>query len=112
MAKAKDLSVRIYKVTETFPRSEMFGLTSQMRRAAVSIAANIAEGNKRNSRKDYRHFLHTAMGSGAELESHLEIAEGVQLIGKGQCADMKSLLSEIMKMLSTIARKLSDLPNP
>ena len=78
--KAKELAIRVYKITETFPRAELFGLTNQMRRAAVSIAANIAEGNKRSTRKDYKHFLHNALGSGAELESHLEIAEGIGLI--------------------------------
>lgn len=65
----------IYKLTENFPKSEIYGLTSQMRRAAVSIPSNIAEGKMRGTRKDYRHFLLNAYGSGAELETQIEIAK-------------------------------------
>lgn len=64
-----DLVVALYKMTEKLPKSEMFGLTSQMRRSVVSIPSNIAEGRRRGSRKDYRKFLIIAYASGAELET-------------------------------------------
>jgi len=73
--KARDLAVEIYRLTEGFPKSELFGLTSQMRRAAISISSNIAESYGRFHRKDKDHFLVIAFGSGSELESQLEIAK-------------------------------------
>ena len=73
--KSMDLVVEIYKLTKNFPKSEIYGLTSQMKRCAVSIPSNIAEGRRRGSRKDYRHFLIIAYGSGAELETQIEIVK-------------------------------------
>ena len=67
--KSVELVVEIYKLTENFPKSEIYGTTSQMRRAAVSIPSNIAEGKSRGTRKDFRHFLLNSFGSGAELET-------------------------------------------
>ena len=68
-SRSVDLVTRIYKVTEKFPKSEMFGLTSQIRRAAVSVPSNIAEGSGRRSAKELIYFLHIAIGSMAELET-------------------------------------------
>lgn len=65
----------IYKLTQTFPKDELYGLTSQIRRAAVSIPSNIAEGNERNSHKEFNQFLHIALGSAAELSTQLLIAK-------------------------------------
>ncbi len=73
--KSMDLIVAIYKLTEYLPKSEIYGLTSQMRRAAVSIPSNIAEGRRRGTRKDYRQFVVVAYASGAELETQVEIAK-------------------------------------
>ena len=73
--KAKIFCVNIYKLTDEFPKSELFGLTSQLRRAAVSIPSNIAEGSKRNTQKDSNQFYAIAYGSGAELETQLEISK-------------------------------------
>ncbi len=70
-----ELVVLIYELTEHFPKEERFGLTSQMRRAAIAIASNVAEGSCRGSRKDYRHFIVLAFGSGAELETQVEAAK-------------------------------------
>lgn len=64
-----DLVVAVYTLTEIFPRNELFGLVSQMRRASISIPSNLAEGKMRGTRKDYRHFIVNALGSGAELET-------------------------------------------
>src|SRR2546423_4045490 len=69
-----DLVMSVYKATESFPREERFGLTSQIRRAAVSIPANIAEGAARDSPKEFTHFLSTAQGSASELETEILIA--------------------------------------
>lgn len=72
--KAIQLAIEIYQLTDRFPREEQFGLVSQMRRAAVSIASNIAEGRSRGTRKDFAHFLTMAYASGAELETQIYIA--------------------------------------
>ncbi|PIR88665.1 MAG: four helix bundle protein [Candidatus Harrisonbacteria bacterium CG10_big_fil_rev_8_21_14_0_10_44_23] len=73
--KSMNLVTEIYKLSKTFPKSEIFGLTSQIKRSAVSIPSNIAEGSRRGSKKNFRHFLLNAYGSGAELETQLDIAE-------------------------------------
>ncbi len=73
--KAVELVIVVYELTEQFPKSEMYGLTSQMRRAAVSVPSNISEGRRRGSRKDFRNFILTAFGSGSELETQIEISK-------------------------------------
>ena len=73
--KARDLAVDIYKSTERFPRSELYGLSSQMRRAVISISSNIAESYHRFHKKEKNQFLAIAFGSGSELESQIEIAK-------------------------------------
>src|SRR3989338_5739387 len=78
--KAKELGILIYRETESFPRSELYGLTSQMRRAAISISSNIAEGFKRNSNKEKIQFYTTAYGSLAELESQIEISRDLKYL--------------------------------
>lgn len=88
--KAHELSVAVYKITRKFPREEIFGLTSQMRRSAVSVPANIAEGYGRNGKKDKLQFYYIARGSLNELEYYLELAfelkycpeEEYELLGK------------------------------
>ena len=71
---ADDLTVALYKITQAFPRDELFGLTSQLRRAAYSVPANIAEGAARESKKDYLHFLYIARGSAAEVQYFIHLA--------------------------------------
>lgn len=100
--KSMDLVVVIYKLTEAFPRSEIYGLTSQIRRSAVSIPSNIAEGRRRGSRNDFRKFLVIAYGSGAELETQIEISKRLPF-GKGMdFTKADALLNEIMRMLNKI----------
>lgn len=73
--KSISLAIKTYKLIEIFPKNEMFGLSSQVKRSVVSISANIAEGAQRSSRKDFAQFLHIALGSCAELETELLIAK-------------------------------------
>ncbi len=105
--KSMDLVVAVYALTELFPKSEIYGLISQMRRCVVSIPSNIAEGRRRGSRKDYRQFLLIAFASGAELETQIEI---VKRLPFGRNLDFKkidSLLNEVMRMLNKMTNVLN-----
>jgi four helix bundle protein len=106
--KGKTVAIEIYRATEKFPPSEMFGLKSQMRRAAVSIASNIAEGFNRHHTNEYRQFLYIALGSCAELETQLEISHELGYIKNEH---LKSFLSEIehqSRMLRSLIGKLKN----
>ena len=92
----------VYKTTIHLPRSEEFGLTSQLRRAAVSIPSNIAEGSKRGTRKDFRQFLHVAAGSAAELETQLYIAQKVY--PRAQWKRLLEKLNVVQRMLTAFIR--------
>ncbi|MCR4256475.1 MAG: four helix bundle protein [Candidatus Uhrbacteria bacterium] len=98
--KAMDLVVLAYKLTETFPRTEQYGLTSQMRRAAVSIPSNIAEGRRRGTDKEVQQFFRTSFGSGAELETQLEISERLGFGSEELREATKGALDEVMRMLN------------
>jgi len=97
-----DLVVDIYKATNKFPKSEQFGLTSQMRRAAVSIPANLAEGYCRQSRQDYIRFVKISFASGAELETHLLIAEKLGFLSQETYDKLIKPLTVIMRMLNKL----------
>ena len=103
--KSIDLVTAIYAATKQFPSDERFGLVSQMQRASVSIAANIAEGHGRGTRNDYAHFLDMANGSVAEVETLLTIAKKLSLCSAEQCSTMEQQLSEIGKMLGVLRAK-------
>lgn len=98
--KAMELVIAAYKLTGHFPKEEIYGLTSQMKRSAISIPSNIAEGSRRGSRKDFRHFLLMAFGSGAELETQLETAKRLSLGRDSDYFEPAALLSETMRMLN------------
>ena len=104
--RAIDLVVAVYKITDLFPKEEMYGLVSQMRRAAISISSNIAEGRGRGTRKDFRAFLRNAFGSGSELETQIELAKRLQFIPIEYDGKAESLLDEVMKMLNRLIAKL------
>ena len=104
--KAVSLSLLTYKLTKGFPQREVYALSSQMRRATVSIASNIAEGKSRRTRKDFQHFLHMAYGSAAELETQLLIARQLSFCNEHQFQENNSLLSEVSKMLRAMIQKL------
>ena len=101
------LVTEIYKLTERFPKSEMFGLTSQMRRAAVSIPSNLAEGFARKSRAENAQFVRIAFGSGAELETQLTIAENLGFVEEKGSVLTRELLDETMRMLNKLSSSLS-----
>ncbi len=103
--KSMELVEMVYGLTNNFPKSEIYGLSSQMKRAAVSIPSNIAEGKLRGTRKDYRHFLIQAFGSGAELETQIDIARRLGFINS-PTEKLEGLLGEIMKMLNALIKSL------
>jgi four helix bundle protein len=104
--KAMALAAEIYRLTAAYPRVETYGLVSQMRRCAVSVPSNIAEGSKRGTRKDYRHFLYIAYGSGAELETQLALAKTLGMGAELSQEKAVALLDEVMRMLNTMTNKL------
>ena len=102
----KKLALDVYSSSKNFPKDELFGLTSQMRRAAVSIPSNIAEGFNRYHSKDYRRFLYIALGSCAELETQTEIAFELEYL---RMEDKDKLLENIdheSRMLNNLIKKL------
>lgn len=104
--KAVDLTIAIYEMTEVFPKSEMYGLVSQMRRAAISIPSNIAEGWARQHRPEYLQSLNIAFGSAAELETQLIIAHKLKFVPKELFTRMNNMNTEIMKMLYSLMARL------
>jgi len=106
--KAIDLVVEAYRATASFPKSETYGLTSQIRRAASSIPANIAEGYGRGSRKEYVQFLTVAQGSLKELETHFIVAEKLSYL---TASKILSETDELGRMLGSLIRKLKVSPS-
>ena len=96
--KALELSVNVYKVTSTFPKEDKFGLISQIKRSAVSIPSNIAEGAGRNSENEFIHFLGIANGSSYELQTQLIIAHQLDFLKTEELNTMLTELEEIQKM--------------
>ena len=96
--KARDLAVDVYRATEAFPKSELYGMTSQMRRAVISISSNIAEGYHRFHPKEKHQFLAIAFGSGSELESQIEIAK--ILYPSINFVEIENKNIEVMKILN------------
>ncbi|MBE6992613.1 MAG: four helix bundle protein [Ruminococcaceae bacterium] len=106
--KSMDLVVEIYSLTKLLPEDERFGLVSQMRRSAVSIPSNIAEGHTRSSRRDFLRFLSIARGSKSELQTQLLICEKVNLLSRNDTLKALKLCSEISKMLTSLVSTLSN----
>ena len=104
--KSMDLTDQIYRLSRSLPKEELYCLSDQMRRAAVSVPSNIAEGCRRGSTKEYLRFLHIACGSTAELETQLEIAVRQELFTRQQISSAYHLCLEIEKMLRTIIYRL------
>ena len=105
---AMDLAVLCYSLTRSFPREDMFGFTSQIRRASASIAANIAEGHGRENSGSFVQFLRIAQGSLKETETHLLLSERVGLLKADQLAPAMKACDEIGRMLRSLIRTLQE----
>ena len=103
-----DLAVDVYCITKNFPKSEEFGLTSQMRRAVVSIPSNIAEGYGRGSRNELRHFLEVSSGSASELETQLLICQRVGLEKSDVIDELCDRVKKILKMFSSLISRCKE----
>lgn len=104
--KAHGIVPRIYRATAVFPTEERYGLTSQIRRAAISIPTNIAEGCGRIGDRELRHFLNIAMGSASELQYLLMVAKELDFFSQGQVATLEADIEEVKRMLSGFIKKL------
>lgn len=105
-SKAHQLTLSVYRATATFPKEELFGLTSQMRRCSASIAANIAEGCGRRGNAELHRFLQVAAGPASELEYHLLLARDLGYLERTLHDDLSANTEEIKKMLSSLAKRV------
>jgi four helix bundle protein len=104
--KAHSLTLDVYRSTRSFPREELYGLTSQMRRSASSIGANVAEGSCRKGDVEFGRFLHIAIGSASELEYHLLFARDLQILKESDYQRLATGIVEVKRMLSSLIQKL------
>ncbi len=107
---AHRLTLSVYKVTQAFPKEERFGLTSQIRRASASIAANLAEGCGRRSDGEMARYVQIAMGSGAELSYHLLLARDLGFVEAAEHAELNANLERVLRMLSALSAKVRNPP--
>ena len=105
--KGYKLTLKIYQITKDYPREEIYGLCSQMRRSAVSIPCNIAEGYRRGHRKEYIQFLHMAHGSCGELETLISLSHDLGLISEQVFQELWGLQEEVSKLLKGLISSLS-----
>jgi len=103
-----DLTINIYRTTEKFPSQELYGLTNQLRRAAVSIPSNIAEGAARQTKKEFTNFLHIAQGSLSELDTQLDLARRLEYLKDNARNTFDTQMAQIDKMLTGLIRHLSN----
>lgn len=106
--KSMTLVNQIYKVSKQFPADENFGLTSQLRRSAISVPSNIAEGYGRNSLNDYIRFLNISVGSLYEIQTQIEIAFNLNYVEKNHFYELYDNTKEIERMMSSLIRKLKE----
>jgi four helix bundle protein len=110
--KAKTFASEIYRATEPFPKTEIYGLTSQLRRAAVSVASNIAEGQGRLTRGEFCHFLGQARGSLLEVETQLSIAVDLHFLGLNEFQELQESSSEVRRLLNGLIQSMQGRANP
>ena len=108
--KAHALTLAVYQETRCFPREEVYGLTSQLRRAAASVAANIVEGCGRRSDGEFTRFLQIARGSASELEYHLLLARDLQMLGEQAFRSLDTKIVEVERMLTGLVKKVQPVP--
>jgi four helix bundle protein len=108
--KSLDLVCEVYRLTDRFPSGDRFGLTFQMRRAATSIASNIAEGHERHGRGDFRRFVSIALGSLAELETQIELGTRLGFVDSARIATVNGVADQVGRMLGTMLRRLRRAP--
>lgn len=101
-----ELVIEIYRLTKLYPREEIYGITSQTRRAAVSIPSNIAEGYTRKHKQEYVQFLRISFASGAELETLIFLAKKINFVSEIEFKESYRLLEEVMKMLNKMLSSL------
>jgi len=106
--KSYKLCLEIYRTTAKFPKEERYGLTSQIRRSAVSIPSNIAEGYGRKTTSDYIRFLYISYGSICELETQIYLSADLDLIAKVELDPLKQMIAEIERMLKTLIKSLEN----
>lgn len=104
--KSHVLTVAVYRVTRKFPKEEIYGLTSQIRRAAVSVSANIAEGCCRSGKADFAHFLQIAAGSASEVEYLLLLCHEIELLKASDYKQLEGAVIEVKRMLTSFIKKL------
>jgi len=100
--KAMQLAREVYRATAVFPRAEVFGMTAQLRRAAVSIASNLAEGSARRTSADFLSFLHIARGSQAEIDTQLQLARDLGFLADCVAADLLAKNDEVGRLLTAV----------
>ncbi|HWO32489.1 MAG TPA: four helix bundle protein [Candidatus Acidoferrum sp.] len=105
-AKAHELTLAVYQKTRAFPKEEMYGLTSQLRRASASVGANIAEGCGRRSDAELRRFVQIARGSANEVEYHLLLAKDLDFLSAEEHEDLEARVLEIQRMLAGLVQSL------
>lgn len=105
--KAHQLTLAVYRATIFFPQEELYGLTSQIRRACASIPANVAEGCGRGSDAEFARFLQIAMGSASELEYHLLLARDLNLLNSSDYNQLAREVTEVKRMLTSLIQKLT-----
>ena len=106
MGKSHGLTLRVYELTSQFPREELYGLTSQIRRACASISTNIAEGCGRESSADFARFLQIAMGSASETEYLILLARDLKYINTSQYLELTDAIVRVKKMLTSLLRSI------
>jgi four helix bundle protein len=104
--KGHRLTLKLYTLTRPFPRDEQYGLTAQIRRAAASIGANIAEGSGRRTSRDFARYLQVALGSASELQYHLLLAADLELVSRADYEQLDCETGEVKRMLTGFIKKL------
>ena len=108
--RARELAITVYKITATFPADERFGLAAQMRRSAVSVGSNIAEGAARHGDREFLRFVHIAYASASELSFQLTLASDLGFVTEPDCGSAASAIDQVQRMLNGLSKRLRPRP--